>query len=45
MADMARLDFDAEEYVGAIEAIEARFQESEERACARESARQRTEAA
>jgi hypothetical protein len=45
MADMARLGFDGEEYVGAVEAIEARFWELEERACARESVKQRTEAA
>jgi hypothetical protein len=45
MADLAGLGFDAEEYVGAVEAIEARFQESEERACALASVKQRTEAA
>jgi hypothetical protein len=43
IADMARLGFDAEEYVGAIEAVEERFWQSEEESCRLAGVRQRAE--
>lgn len=41
LADFKRLDFDAEELMGAVEVIEARFQELEDESCRLASVRQR----